>query len=374
MRLALDTTSLIGARTGVGTFTAELVARLARDPSLEVTAFAVTRRGAGAMASALPPGVGVVRRPMVARPLRWCWMRGDLPPIEWWTGTVDVVHGPNFVVPPARRAAEVVTVHDLTCVRFPEMCTADVLQVPTLLRRALARGAWVHTVSSFVAAEVVDALGADPDRVVAVPNGAPPAAPPGDRDRLAPAGRRRAGTDRYVLALGTLEPRKDLPTLVRAFDLLADDDPELALVLAGPDGWGAEAVTRAIAEARHGGRVRRLGWVSDTDRRGLLAGAAVVAYPSVYEGFGLPPLEALAEGTPVVATRAGALPEVLADAAEWADAGDATSVATALAAVLGRPDRAAALVAAGQARLAAYSWDRTAAELTTLYARAAASR
>ncbi len=371
MRIALDTTSLIGARTGVGTFTAELVARLAVDPSVEVSAFAVTRRGAGAMAAALPTGVRAVRRPMVARPLRWCWTRADRPPIEWWTGAVDVVHGPNFVVPPARRAAEVVTVHDLTCVRFPEMCTADVLQVPGLLRRALARGAWVHTVSESVAAEVVEAFSADPERVVTVPNGAPEPLAPGERERLAPEGRRVAGAERYVLALGTLEPRKDLPTLVRAFDLLADDDPDLRLVLAGPDGWGADQVSAAILAARHGDRVRRLGWVADGARRALLAGAAVVAYPSRYEGFGLPPLEALAAGTPVVATRAGALPEVLDDAAEWAEVGDPGSVAAALHTVLDDPERAAAIVTAGRRRLDTYSWDRTAAGLTDLYRRAA---
>jgi glycosyltransferase involved in cell wall biosynthesis len=374
LRLALDTTSLIGTRTGVGTLTAELLARLAIRPDLDVTAFAVTRRGAKTMAAELPLGVDAVTRPMVARPLRWCWTHSDRPPIEWWTGTVDVVHGPNFVVPPARAAAEVVTVHDLTCVRFPEMCTRDVLQVPTLLRRAIARGAWVHTVSEYVAAEVVEAFGADASRVVAVPNGAPSPIDPARRPALGDRGRTLAGTDRYVLALGTLEPRKDLPTLVRAFDELAADDPDLGLVLAGPDGWGAEQVTAAIAGAHHGPRVRRLGWVTDADREALLVGASVVAYPSRYEGFGLPPLEALAAGTPVVATRAGALPEVLVDAAEWAEVGDATSVAAGLHAVLSDPGRAAAIVAAGAARLAAFSWDRTADGVVDLYRRAAAAR
>ena len=374
MRVAVDSTSLIGARTGVGTFTAELLGGLAGHPDLEVSAFAVTRRGAGAMAAGLPAGVHAVRRPMVARPLRWCWMRSNRPPIEWWTGTVDVVHGPNFVVPPAHRAAEVVTVHDLTCVRFPELCTPDVLQVPTLLERAIARGAWIHTVSEFVAAEVIDAFGADPSRVVPVGNGAPEAVAADRRPALAAEGRLQAGAERYVLALGTLEPRKDLPTLVRAFDALADEDPDLRLVLAGPDGWGSDAVTAAIAAARHGARVRRVGWVSSEARQALLAGASVMAYPSLYEGFGLPPLEALAAGTPVVATRAGALPEVLVDAAEWATVGDAASVADALRRVLSDPARADEIVAAGAGRLAAYSWNRTTDEIVDLYRRAAATR
>jgi glycosyltransferase involved in cell wall biosynthesis len=251
------------------------------------------------------------------------------------------------------------------------MCTPDVLQVPTLLRRALARGAWVHAVSASVAAEVVDVFGADPDRVVAVPNGAPTPVAPHDLATAAAVGRAAAGADRYVLALGTLEPRKDLPTLVRAFDQVADDDPGLRLVLAGPDGWGAEQVTAAVAGARHGDRVRRLGWVDDRTRQGLLAAADVVAYTSIYEGFGLPPLEALASGTPVVATRAGALPEVLGDAPAWAEPGDPASVAAALRSVLDDPDRATAIVEAGRARVAAYSWDRTAAGIVELYRRAA---
>jgi glycosyltransferase involved in cell wall biosynthesis len=374
LRVAVDTTSLIGARTGVGTFTEELLRRLPGRPDLEVRAFAVTRRGARAMASELPVGVDVARRPMAARPLRWCWRRADLPPVEWWTGLVDVVHGPNFVVPPARRAAEVVTIHDLTCVRFPEMCTADTLQVPGLLERALRRGAWVHTVSSHVAAEVVEAFGADPERVVAIPNGAPSPIAPDRRPGLAARGRGRAGAERYVLALGTLEPRKDIPSLVRAFDALAADDPDLHLVLAGPDGWGADSVTDSIATIAARRRVHRLGWVGGVDREALLAGAAVVAYPSRYEGFGLPPLEALAAGTPVVATTAGALPEVLVDAAQWAPPGDVDALAGALRTVLDDPARAGEIVAAGAGRLAAFSWDRTADALVELYRRSAAAR
>jgi glycosyltransferase involved in cell wall biosynthesis len=370
--VALDVTSLIGHRTGVGVLAAHLVDGLAARDDVRLRAFAVTWRGRDALADALPPGVEVARRPMAARPLREVWRRVDRPAIETWVGPVDVVHGPNFVVPPARRAAEVVTVHDLTAWRFPELVDAATAAYPALVARALRRGAWVHAPSQAVADEVVTELGAEPERVVAVSNGAPDLGPDGP-GRGAAAGRSLAGAERYVLAVGTVEPRKDLPGLVRAFDAVAADDPDLHLVVAGADGWGADALDAAVAGAAHRDRVVRLGWVDDAARAALLRGAAVVAYPSVYEGFGLVPLEAMAAGVPVVTTRAGAIPEVVGDAAELVDVGDVDALAGALARVLTDDARRAELVAAGHVRRAAFSWSVTVDGVADLYRRAVAS-
>ena len=361
---------MIGARTGVGTFTTEVLRRIPRD-GLEVSAFAVTRRGADAAAERLPPGVRMHRRPMVARPLRALWSHTDHPVIERWTGPVDVVWGPNFVVPPTAHAARVVTVHDLTCVHFPAMCTRDTLQVPALLRRAIADGAWIHTVSRSVADDVVEEFGADPERVVAVPNGGPEPRTTDDVAALARRGRRLAGGESYVTFVGTLEPRKDVPGLVRAFDLLAGDRSDLRLVLAGPDGWGAAEVGEAIAASPHRDRIVRTGWLEDPDRDAIIAGASAFAYPSRLEGFGLPPLEAMALDTPVVATPVGALPEVLADAALWCRPDDPASLAASLATVLDDEATVARLVALGRARVERYSWDATADALVDLFARAA---
>jgi glycosyltransferase involved in cell wall biosynthesis len=365
LRVALDVTPLLGAHTGVAAFTTGALAALAPRTEVELRAYAVTWRGRARVAGVVPAGVAVAGRPMAARPLRGMWRRFDVPPIEWWTGAIDVVHGTNFVVPPAARAAEVVTVHDLTPVRYPQMSTRDTLQYPGLLRRALQRGAVVHTPSRFVAEEVVDLLGAAPDRVHAVHHGVPPIET-GD-----PAGgRRRAGGDRYVLALGTVEPRKDLRSLVRAFETLADDDDDLRLVIAGPDGWGVQDLEAAITGARHRDRIVRLGWVTASERAGLLAGAAVFAYPSVYEGFGFPPLEAMAVGVPVVASTAGALPEVLGDAADLVAPGDTDALAGALRRVLGDDARRAALVRRGRDQVARYSWEECGDGLLAVYGKA----
>lgn len=373
MRLSIDTTSLLHHRTGVGVFVHELVEGLAGRPDVDLSVFAVSWRGRDGLVAAAPAGATVHARPMPARLARMLWNRVDHPSARFLAGDADVVHGPNFVVPPGGGAAEVVTIHDLTALRFPEMCTADVLQWPHLARRAMARGAWVHAVSGFVADEVREAFPEAGDRVVAIPNGVS-APPPATSASDAAAGRRLAGGERYVLAVGTVDPRKDLPTLVRAFDELAARDPDLLLVIAGGDGLGAAALADAVAASPHRSRIVRLGWIDDDARLALLRGAAVVAYPSRYEGFGLVPLEAMSVGTPVVATSVGAIPEVVGDAAALVPEHDAEALATALASVLDDSDRAAALDALGHQRVAAFPWSATVDAMVDLYRDAAASR
>lgn len=365
MRVGLDVTSLLDRRTGVGAFTSEVLARLAAHDDIEVIGYSVSWRGRnGALATRLPPGVSVSSRPMAAQPLRQLWRRMDWPPITWWTGKVDVVHGPNFVVPPAPGAAELMTVHDLTFIHHPELCTRDTLQYPGLMRRALRRGAHVHAVSEFVANEVVDVFGVATDRVHVVANGIDvlEAGDPAE-------GRRLAGSDRYVLALGTIEPRKDFPLLVGAFDEIASTDRDVRLVIAGQNGWGVAALDAALERARHRDRVTRTGFVTDRERADLLAGATVFAYPSRYEGFGLPPLEAMAAGTAVVTTRTGALPGVLGDAAAFVEPGDRDALATTLADLLDNPSHRDELIAKGRSRVALYSWDACAEGVVRLYQR-----
>jgi glycosyltransferase involved in cell wall biosynthesis len=362
LRVALDATSLYDIRSGVGRFTAEILAGAGGHAGVEPIAYAVTWRGAGRLDDLLPAGVRAApRRRMAAFPLRRAWARSDHPRIEWWTGPVDVVHGTNFVVPPTRGAA-VVTIHDLTYLRFPEMCTSDVLQYVDLVPRALRRGATVHTVSEFVRQEVMEHYGLPAHRVVAVPNGITPTMA-GEPAR----GRQAAGGERYVLAVGTVEPRKDLPGLVRAFDEVAADDGDVRLVIAGADGWGAQALTDVIAGAQHAARVVRLGWVDEQARADLLAGATALVLASRYEGFGLTAGEAMAAGVPVVASAVGGIPEVVGDAAVLVPAGDETALAGAIHALVTDVDRRAELAELGPARAARFTWDRTLQGLVELW-------
>lgn len=366
LRVAVDATALLGTPTGVGAVTRRILSGLAAAPGYDPSAYAVSWRGRDALADAVPPGVRIHRRALPARPATALWRRFDRPVIDHWIGRVDVVHGPNFVVPPSRQAGTVATVHDLTAVHHPELCTDHARTYPDHIAAALARGAWVHTPSAFVRDEVIRTFDADPDRVVHVPNGVEqatgsPTAAPADLADRGP----------YVLALGTVEPRKGLPDLVRAFDITAVTTP-LTLVVAGPDGWGTPEFDDAVASARHRDRIVRLGWLDDDARAGLVAGARMLAYPSVYEGFGLPPLEAMAVDVPVVSSAAGGLAEVVGDAAQIVTVGDIDGLATAMATVHDDHDRRAELIAAGRDRVRAFPWRQTTDGLLALYRRVAA--
>ena len=348
--VALDATPLLGTRTGVGVFTFGALEALAELADLDVAAYVTAWRGPGAASLTLPLGV---RRARMRLP----------------GGGIDVLHGTNFAVPRARRAARVVTVPDLALLRFPELRTRKTRPDLGSLRRAIAAGATVHTLSAFVAQEVVTLLGADPARVVTVAPGVPPVAAGNPT-----AGRRMAGADRYILALGTVEPRKDHAALVRAFDQLAAERDDVNLVVAGADGWAVDTFGEEVRRARHGHRVVRLGYLDEAGRSALLRGASVFALPSRYEGFGFTPLEAMEAGVPVVATAVGSLPEVLGEAALFVPPGDDDALSEGLARMLDDDGLQTRLMKAGRNRLSHYSWKACADGLASLYRRVAAER
>ncbi len=368
MRVAIDVTPLLGAPTGVSQSLRGLLGGLEGATSgVEVLPYVLSGRAArhgpvtvhGLAAIALPLPAGLTIR---------AWGRLDRPRADRWLAGADVVHGSNFVVPPMRRPPTTATIHDCWCARHPERCTGDVSAFTSAVRRAVARGAWLHVTTAHGAAEVAEVYGAV-ERVAVIPFGVPtaadPPAPPGPIP--APLAGRR-----YVLALGAVDPRKGLPGLVRAFSAVADGDPDVLLGLAGPGGSGREELDEAIARLAPGTRerVHHLGTVDDATRQGLLAGAAVLAYPSLDEGFGFPVLEAMAAGVPVVASDAGALREVAGAAAVLVPVADDDALAAALAKVLTDVACRAALVTAGRSRAATYTWERTAAGMVDLWRRA----
>lgn len=373
MRVALDATPLLGSRTGVATFTGGLLRALAATDRVDPVAFALSMRGWRRLRNVVPDGVDVTSRPLPAGLLARLWAATANPTAELLLGReVDVVHGTNYVVPPTRRMGAVVTVYDLTSMRFPEMVERASLRYPELVRRAVERGALVHVTADAIAREVVELLGLPADRVRVVPSGVDVPAFIGDPA----AGRRLAGADRYVLALGTVEPRKGLPDLVRAFDLLAGDATaaDVGLAIVGPDGWGVDELVAAMDASPFRRRIRRLGWVDDRARADLLAGATVLAMPSRYEGFGYPPLEAMAAGVPVVATTAGSLPEVVGGAGLLVEPRDADALASALSKVLDDDGLRRRLISDGGEQVRRFSWTACATAMVDVYRDARESR
>ena len=364
LKLTVDATPLLLPRTGIGLFTAEMLRALAARSDVRVSAFNASWRGRGR--GWLPADVGgdvieVPGRLMTGR-VRHLWECLSLPRLEWFAGAADVVHGPNYRVPPTSRAVAVMSVHDVSFERARAGSAAAALS--RSVRSAIGRGAWIHADSEYVATEIRSIYRLDPQRVVTVPLGV----------RLPAPGAHPAPGAPYVLSLGASQRRKDLTTLVAAFDALAAHDRDLRLIFAGPDGDAAQELSEAIARSPHSERVEQLGWIDDFSRSALIREAAAVAYPSLYEGFGLVPLEAMVAGRPVVTTPVSAIPEVAADAVLYAAPGDADELAAALHRVLTDSELAADLAERGRARAAVFTWEHTASGLMNLYRQAAASR
>jgi glycosyltransferase involved in cell wall biosynthesis len=249
----------------------------------------------------------------------------------------------------------------------PELAGADVdpavRRAGAVLRRAVGDGAQVVTSSAASARAVVALLDADPQHVHAIHLG-PPAL-----GSAVPVGPLAVPTGRYVLALGTVERRKNVPTLVDAFGRLGRAVPDVDLVLAGRDGDDADVTARHVERLPRDlqERIHRRAAVDDAEKEHLLRGASVLAYPSLDEGFGFPVLEAQLAGVPVVASTAGSIPEIAGDGALLAPADDAERLASQLVIALDDEARRAALVAAGRHNLCRFSWDKTAAQLVALY-------
>ena len=282
------------------------------------------------------------------------------------------MHATNYLTPPSELPT-LVSVYDCSFVRYPELCTPEVRAFEPIVRRAVARGATVHTGSEFVADEIEEIFGNQlraSGRLVVIPLGVPALGEPS----ALPAELATALDDApFVLAIGTLEPRKNFAHLVGAFGELASTHPDLRLVIAGHDGPARPAIDAAIARLETSTRARVIlpGGVTDGERRALLGRATALAYPSIYEGFGFPMLEAMSVGLPVVAARAGSIPEVAGDAALLVEPTDEDGIAHALDRVVTDAGLRAELIGRGHDRVGAFSWDDTAQGLVRHYRRLA---
>lgn len=361
MRIGIDAAPLLGPPTGVGHYTSCLLDELLAMDGLEVSLYALVWK---TDTSRLPGGsVRFKQWRIPARMAVTGWEALSFLKGGALVGDVDLVHGTNFWVPPLRDKKSVVTIHDLTFWFYPEYCTPQIRRYRSIVPKMLKRCDLVITPCDTIADEVAAELGFPRERVVATPEGVRGAFLAA-RPRRDLATRLGVSGD-YLLFAGTQEPRKNLTRLIEAF--AAMDSSESTLVVAGPPGWGNLDLPGLAARLGVRGRVVFPGYLGDGDLAALVAGAAAFVYPSLYEGFGLPALEAMAAGIPVVAGRAGALPEVLGEAPIWCDPKDTGSITAALQAVMNDTSERMRAVQAGKARAALYNWGETARKTVEAY-------
>ena len=368
VQVAIDAGPLHGPRTGIGNAVAWTIDALrhhrsaeddgdrARD--VELLPYVISARA--------KLNSGERRLPIPAALAHRLWARRSGPAMDRWLGRPDVVHGTNYVVPPAR-APRIVNVYDCWFLDHPDDAHPDVARAGAVLRRSIDDGAHVVTSSAATTDRVSDLFGTH--RISTVHLGPPPHDP--EQRRTAPA---LGDPDApFVLALGTVERRKNLPTLVGAFARVAAEHPTVQLRIAGRDGDDAPALAAALDQLRPEvrSRVVRHPTVDEPVKRWLLDRAAVLAYPSLDEGFGFPILEAQQAGTPVVASAAGSIPEIAGSGALLSLPIDEDALAANLFWAIDSTTKRDELIERGHANVERFSWQQTATALTTLYLRLA---
>jgi glycosyltransferase involved in cell wall biosynthesis len=358
-------------RAGVSNYVEALLAHLGQvDRESRYTVY--TTRGMGAAALGLPPNFRVRPSllPTINPRVRIPWEQLLAPALLRLEGA-DVYHGVLNVVPLACPTPSVVTIHDLSAFLFPQTFRrVNRAYTRWAIRVACRRAARILAVSEFTRQEIVRWLRVPPERVVVTHDAADARFQPPDAHELAAFRQRHGLPERFVLFLGTIEPRKNLPLLLDAYAMIAGriDAP---LLIAGSRGWLYEPVLARAESLGLGDRLRFVGYVDQQEQPLWYAAATVFAFPSLYEGFGMPPLEAMACGTPVVVSSSSSLPEVVGDAGLVVSPSDPEELAEALHRVVTDGALREELRARGLARARRFSW-REAAERTVAVYREAA--
>ncbi|HET7035492.1 MAG TPA: glycosyltransferase family 1 protein [Thermomicrobiaceae bacterium] len=371
MRVAIDYTAALRQRGGVGRYTRDLIdALLAEAPSDEFLLWY-----ASDCASDAPLAANVIPRrlPLPSRWLTIGWQRLGLPvTLERLIGPIDLAHAPDFVAPPSRAPA-IATIHDLSYLIAPEFAHPALRRyLEAAVPRTLARAARVLAVSETTRGDLIEHYGLDPDRVVAIPNGIDRRFRPPLPEEIENALRLFALRQPYFLIVGTIEPRKNHLALLRAFERVRQVYPEAALVIIGQPGWLAEPIVARIEAAAQRLPVRFLRFVDDRWLPALYAASTALVYPSWYEGFGLPVLEAMACGAAAIAGDRGALPELVGELALLVSPASDEAITQAMLSLLDDPARQRRLAAAGPAWAARFTWERAARSTLAVYREVAA--
>jgi glycosyltransferase involved in cell wall biosynthesis len=373
MRIGIDYTAAVHQQAGIGRYTRGLVEALAKlDSEHEYVLFM-------AGGNAQTPGLGfkmpdnfrVRRVPLSERFVNIMWYRLRLPvPIDLFISPVDVFHSPNYVLPPLRRGMKVVTIHDLSFLRYPEGAEPSLRRyLSGAVPKAVRRADLVLADSDNTEQDIIELLGVAPGKVKVLHPGVGERFRPLDDEGLLGRIRELYGlSSPFLLSLGTLEPRKNLILLLDAYAALrARGDIYHKLVIAGKKGWLYEGIFRKVKELSLEEEVIFLGFVADENLPALYNLAEVFVFPSLYEGFGLPPLEAMACGTPVITSDSSSLPEVVGEAGLMVSSGDSKALAQAMKRVLDDPTLREDLAGKGVRQARKFTWQAAAQKALNIY-------
>lgn len=371
MRILVDYTSGIAQNAGIGRYTRNLVdAMLRLDHEDQFTLFSADKPSASrGFPSA--PNVRTVVGPISNKRMTTLWHRFRAPlPIEALAGAADVFHSPDFSLPPVARARTVVTIHDLAFITNPE-CAVPSLR-DYLLRvtpHAVRRADRIIAVSQRTADDLVNLMGVSKEKITTIYLGVDPGLKRvDDRARLTEVANRYALRGPFILAVGTIEPRKNYERLIQAFAMIHGNPSAPAhLVIVGRKGWMYETVFETLERSHLGDSVRILENVPDHDLAAFYSMASLLVTPSLYEGFGIPPVEAMAYGLPVVVSDGGSLPEIVGDAGMVVPAKDVDALASALLRVTTDDTLRAEMSRRSFARARRFDWGATARATLDVY-------
>jgi len=372
LRVGFDATSAVRQGGGIGRYTRELLRALAAADTASDYRLFFASRSLPHPLPPLPSNFHVTPLPLDDIWLVRVWQRARLPlPVNWLTGPIDLFHSPDFTLPPVRRGTRtLLTVHDLSFIRDPESATPVLRHyLNAVVPRSVARADHVLADSQATRADLVELYRTPAEKISVLYSGVHESFQP-VTDLAAVRARYSLGDAPFVLAVGTLQPRKNYVRLIQAFAAISNLQPRtsnLHLVIAGDKGWRYDAIFAEVEKLGLRDRVMFPGFVADADLPALYSAARVLAYPSIYEGFGLPMLEAMACGTPVVTSTASCMPEVAGDAALLVPPTDVDALAAALDRALTDEALRADLIARGRARARQFSWAKSAQQLLGIY-------
>jgi glycosyltransferase involved in cell wall biosynthesis len=369
-KIAIDYTPAYEQGGGIGRYVRELVAALANQDS--VTQYRLFVAGAQALPAA--PGANFSWSPTAITPRWWAriWHRAQIPlPVEFFTGRIDLFHATDFTLPPTL-CRTILTVHDLSFVRVPETASPTLKRyLDTVVPRSVKRADHILADSQATKDDLIALYGTPSDKVTVLLSGVEARFRRiDDLNSLERVRVRYALPQRpYILSVGTVQPRKNYVRLVEALGVLRGQGLDVALVIVGAAGWLANPIYETINRLRLSEFVHFTGFADDSDLPALYTGAACVALPSLYEGFGLPVLEAMACGAPVLTSNISSLPEVAGDAALLIDPHETQAIAEGLMRLITDSALRDQLIARGYLQAARFTWDRSALELQAIYRR-----